>query len=334
MDEPSNDSAASSGGDQYIHNKLERTERQEVLHFCFRHTSKGAFRRSTIIARAAAADKAGTAYRVLEIGCGAGFTTLDVAEWLPSRATITAIDTNETMIASARERLSTNHPEWTSNYESNERRQDRVSFQVMSGEEAASTFPNQYDAVWMRYLVVHVPDPVALLRAAAACLKPGGIMLVEDMNADGFVSDPPLYANDLIHRAHIAASLKLGADIRRGPKIGGYLRQIGMEDISNHAFVPLFGKGVAIQPWCDDADDDDFDSDWHCEQGMQLLRMSLESAAPNFLQLETCTKQELDIARESLSEVESADYQLFSVPGGQMYQWWGVKPNAKVNADV
>lgn len=329
----SSNNSVSSGGDQYIHNKLESTERQEVLNFCFRHTSKDAFRRSTIIAKAVAADDAGTGYRVLEIGCGAGFTTLDLAEWLSSRTTITAIDTNESMIASARERLSTNHPEWTSKDESNER-QDRVSFQVMSGEEAASRFPNQYDAVWMRYLVVHVPDPVALLRAAAACLKPGGIMLVEDMNADGFVSDPPLYANDLIHRAHIAASLKLGADIRRGPKIGGYLRKIGMGGIYNHAFVPLFGKGVAIQPWCDGANDDDFDSDWHYEQGMKLLRMSLESAAPNFLQLETCTKQELEIARESLSEVESADYQLFSVPGGQMYQWWGVKPKPKANAGI
>ena len=135
---------------------------------------------------------------------------------------------------------------------------------------------------------------------------------------DGYISDPPLFANTLIHRAHIPAPLKMGADVRQGPWIGGYIREAGLHNIGCNTFVPAFGRGVDVQPWCDTSRD--FDSEWHCNQGLQMLCMSLESAAPNFIKLGTCTQEELETARESLDRAETAEYQLFSVPGGQTYQ--------------
>ena len=55
---------------------------------------------------------------------------------------------------------------------------------MMNREEAAQTkeFANQFDAVWMRYVVVHVPDPKTLIKAATARLKLGGALLIEDCN--------------------------------------------------------------------------------------------------------------------------------------------------------
>mmetsp|Transcript_25711 Transcript_25711/g.55697 ORF Transcript_25711/g.55697 Transcript_25711/m.55697 type:complete len:322 (-) Transcript_25711:50-1015(-) len=312
-------SKARSGGDQYIHNQKESSERQHILNKCFRRTSHDAFEKSGILNSAAAARVRGN-FRVIEIGCGAGFSTFDLAEWLPPHASITAIDTNEAMISLARQRLLSAHPEWS----------DRIEFRVENGEEAAKAdgFACTFDAVWMRYVVVHVPDPIALIKAAASCLKPMGVLLIEDCNADGSICDPPLFANTLIHRAHIAASLKLGADVRRGPWIGGYMRQAGLENISCNSFVPAFGKGVDVQPWCNGSFtcSDDFDSTSHYNHGLKLLRMSLESAAPSFIELGTCKEEELEKARASLEKAESADYQLFSVPGGQTFQWWGTKP--------
>ena len=304
-----------SGGDQYIHNERESEERQEVLHQCFRRTSHDAFRRSGIVAGAAAAASAGSDFHLLEIGCGAGFGTLDAARWLPG-ARVTGIDANAAMTVAAfrRRRLAGDRTV-----------AGRVRFRTLSGEAAADALPHAFDAVWIRYVVVHVPDPEALLRAAVACLRPGGTLLVEDMNLGGYVAEPPLRAHALIHRAHAAASLTLGGDIGRGPRIGGYLRDAGLGQVRSHAFVPLFGRGVEVQPWCD-VDSGDFDPIQHFEQGLKLLRMSLESAAPIFLKLGTCTEDELVAARESLPDAETAEYQLFSLPGGQMFQWWGVKP--------
>jgi len=305
-----------SGGNQYIHNKLESSERQQVLNNCFRHTSQDAFHKSGILTSAAQQKS----FRILEIGCGSGFTTMDLASWLPSHASITAIDTNADMIAEAKNRLTTDHGEY----------EGKIAFHVKTGEEAASDeqFAECFDAVWMRYVVIHVPDPFKLIQAAVACLKPGGILLTEDCNGEGSFSDPPLLANTLIHKAHIQASLKLGADVRRGPWMGSYLRQAGLQQIRSNVFVPVFAKGTELQPWCQDANNNTttVDAAWHYQQGFQLLRMSLESAAPKLLELETCTEEELQAARKSLDEAETLEYQIFSIPGGQTFQWWAVKP--------
>jgi 2-polyprenyl-3-methyl-5-hydroxy-6-metoxy-1,4-benzoquinol methylase len=105
---------------------------------------------------------------------------------------------------------------------------DRVHFFVKSGEQAAELWPRNFDVVWMQFVVVHVPNPVQLIKAAVDCLKPQGT--------------------------------------------------------------------------------------------------SLELAAPQFLELGTCTEQELEAARKSLDQAEASDFQLFSIPGEQIFQWWATKP--------
>jgi len=307
-------SSRSSGDDQYIHNAGENKERLSVLNKCFRQSSAEALRFSGITDVASRRE-----YKVLEIGCGAGLTTVDLARQLGNKARITAIDTNADLIANAEDSLKL--PENTDV-------QTRIDFQVHSGEEASHKWEGHFDAVWMRFIVVHVPDPVGLVRVAAACLKPKGIILIEDCNMECFISDPPLYACELLHRAHIEASLRVGGSVLRGPLIGGYMRQSGLENIQCNVFVPVFGKGVTFRPWIGSSSvqmQDDNKSEEHFELGLQLLRMSLESLAPKFMELEVCTNQDLELAMDSLDITETRDYQLFSIPGGQMFQWWATK---------
>jgi 2-polyprenyl-3-methyl-5-hydroxy-6-metoxy-1,4-benzoquinol methylase len=303
-----------SGGDQYIHNANENLERQNILNQCFRHSSAEAFVKSKLVDQSTTISKE---FRVLEIGCGAGVTTLDLSQVL-SAAKIVAIDANADLIEIARRNLKENHPDLVS----------RINFTTKSGEEAAEEWEGTFDAVWMRFVLVHVPDPMQLVQAAVACLKPGGTLLIEDCDATGAISDPPLYANTFIHEAHIAASLKLGADIRRGPWIGRYLVEAGLQDIHGDSFVPIFGKGPTLTPWCRQPETllGPVDSTTrHFDLGLQLLQMSLESLAPKLLELEICTQGELEKAYDSIASVENLDYQLFSVPGGKIFQWWGKK---------
>lgn len=309
----------SSGGDQYIHNQGENTERQHVLHECFRDTTADAMRKSGIVEASFHSDK----FKMLEIGCGAGFTTRDLAHQLMNKATITAIDTNANLISEAKARLML--PE-------NKDVQSRITFKVQSGESVANEWKGQFDAVWMRFVVVHVPDPVSLLSAAAACLKPNGILLVEDLNAEGFLSSPPLYGCTLLHEAHIEVSLKLGADVRRGPRIGGYMKQAGMKNIQCNVFVPIFAKGASVQPWCTSNHKQQDDKD-RFGLGLQLLRMSLDSITQKILEKKVRTEDDVEQAKRSLENVDTQDYQLFSIPGGQIFQWWGTKLPSKADED-
>ena len=308
----------SSGGDHCIHNRNENSERQNVLHSCFRDTSADALRRSGIANAASSKEN----YKVLEIGCGAGLTTIDLARQL-DKSNIMAIDTNANMIADAQNRLKL--PE-------NKDVQLRIQFQAQSGESSAEKWEGQFDAVWMRFVVVHVPDPVKLVRSAAACLRPNGILLIEDSHIQGFVSDPPLYACTLLHEAHIEVSLKLGVDVRRGPLIGGYIKQTGLEDVKCNVFAPIFGKGVTVQPWDGNRNGQhESNSVDRFELGLQLLRLSLDLLEPKFLELKVCSSDDIEQAKSSLDEVNASSFQLFSIPGGQIFQWWARKGPSKTN---
>jgi hypothetical protein len=67
------------------------------------------------------------------------------------------------------------------------------------------------------------------------------------------------------------------------------MKQTGLESIQSNVFVPVFGKGIDVNPWFRHTGE--FDAMPHYEQGLRLLRMSLELAAPQFLELGTCTQQ-------------------------------------------
>ena len=97
--------------------------------------------------------------------------------------------------------------------------------------------------------MIHVPDPLAILQAAVACLKPGGICLVEDAHLNGYICQPQIYAHHFLHEAHQKASLSLGADLTRGARIGDYTRKLNLCNIGCDTFVPLFGKGIDVKSW-------------------------------------------------------------------------------------
>lgn len=99
----SDDKTLLSGGNQYIHE--ESSDRQYLLHHCFRQSSIGALHMSGIIGTSKAAYE-DSPFRALEIGCGAGHTTLDLLnKVLSQQAKITAVDTDASMIDATKARL-------------------------------------------------------------------------------------------------------------------------------------------------------------------------------------------------------------------------------------
>jgi len=218
-----------------------------------------------------------------------------------------------------------------------------VEFKCIAGEEVSKVCASQFDVVWMRFVVVHVSDPECLVRAAVACLKgtnideptnteqhdddidgdEAGIILIEDCDATGAVASPPWYVHELFHRGHTEASRKLGGDIRRGPHIGQYLLAAGItaDNLFCSTFVPMFGHGVHLQGPISDGDDART-----FERGVRLLRMSFDSLRSKFLEMELCSPAEIDKAEESLRMMEQEDtapaHQIFSLPGGKVFQWW------------
>lgn len=97
----SDDKTLLSGGNQYIHE--EGSDRQNLLHQCFRQSSIGALHMSGIIGSSKMAYE-DSPLRALEIESGAGHTTL-LNKVLSQQAKITTVDTDASMIDATKARL-------------------------------------------------------------------------------------------------------------------------------------------------------------------------------------------------------------------------------------
>ena len=307
-----------SGKAKYIYMHRESSSRQRVLQKLYRHTSAIGFEKAGILdkARKVASDET---FRVLEIGCGYGWNTHDVAQMLPKNARVTAVDANHDLILAAQEQLE----------QENDDLRNRIEYLALAGEEAASKYSGQFDAVWIRAVIVHVPDPTALLQAAIACLKPGGILLVEEPDSLGSMSDPEIFAIDFLGSAQQTAMSNLGGDFRRGCLIGNYIKTVGgMTDIHGSSFVPLAGKGLIIPPWL--GVEESPLGKWPSQDelfqlGLDFMKGSLDTMEHKLLEIGMCTEAEMKRARESIDKVADLDYQIHTCRAGKMFQWWATK---------
>jgi ubiquinone/menaquinone biosynthesis C-methylase UbiE len=82
-----------------------------------------------------------------------------------------------------------------------------------------------YDVVYARFLLTHLPDPAAVLARMAACLAPGGRVVVEDVDHDGVACEPPSPAYARYKQLYGQLMGRRGGDLRIGLKLPRLLRQ-------------------------------------------------------------------------------------------------------------
>jgi ubiquinone/menaquinone biosynthesis C-methylase UbiE len=141
--------------------------------------------------------------RVLEIGPGTGYYTLDLAEWVGPDGAVEIFDIQQEMLdhtmERARERgISNLHP-------------------TLGDARSLPYDDDSFDAVALTTVLGEIPDQDAALREINRVLKPGGRLVVGELFGD--VHMVPL--NALRRRAE-AASLVFEGHV--GPKLGYFAR--------------------------------------------------------------------------------------------------------------
>jgi SAM-dependent methyltransferase len=107
--------------------------------------------------------------------------------------------------------------------------------------------PSSYDLVHARSVLTHLRDPVAVLQRMTAALRPGGWLMIEDVdNGTVEAADPthPLAAAfDLCAQARIQFLLAGGVmDLRYGRTLPVHVEALKLADMGNEA-VALVGRG-------------------------------------------------------------------------------------------
>ena len=116
---------------------------------------------------------------ILEAGCGEGYGAAMMAQ---HAARVVGIDYNAVALGMARERHSG----------------PNLEFREVDLLELAERDPGRFDAVTNFQVLEHLEDPSPFLQAAAACLKPGGCLILTTPNRLASVSENPYHVHEYV----------------------------------------------------------------------------------------------------------------------------------------
>jgi ubiquinone/menaquinone biosynthesis C-methylase UbiE len=141
--------------------------------------------------------------RVLEIGPGTGYYTLDVAEWVGTDGGVEIFDLQQEMLDHTIRRA-----------------RERGLWNVNPTQGDAQDLPyddDSFDAVILVTVLGEIPDQDAALREVARVLRPGGRLIVGEL-----FGDPHMVTVGSLEQRGEAAGLRLTR--RSGPKLGYFAR--------------------------------------------------------------------------------------------------------------
>ncbi len=179
-------------------------------------------------------DRVGVApgWRCVDLGCGSGDITAEIARRVGPQGTVTGVDMDPIKIelSTATHRLA------------------NIDFQVADLETWSD--PAGFDMVYCGLVLQHLPDPASLVRRMWAAIRPGGALVVEDADFDGLFCYPPSAAFDFYADNYREVLRRRGGDPAMGRKLCRLFLDAGIPapelSMVQRAVPGGDGKGMAL----------------------------------------------------------------------------------------
>ncbi|MGZ5009804.1 MAG: class I SAM-dependent methyltransferase [Methylobacter sp.] len=220
----------------------------------------------------------------LDLGCGGGDVTLQLAALTGPQGRVTGVDMDETKLDLAQQAAKRDGLE-------------NVQFRRLNVQDWSEE--SQYDCIYSRFLLTHLADPLQVLRQMLQAVRPGGLVLIEDIDFSGHFCQPPCAGFDTYVRLYRMAARRQGADADIGPKLYGMMLDAGWREVKVNVIQPMFTSG----------------------EGKQIAVLTLTNIADSLLDEKLTSESELQAAIDDLTRFTNDSRTLVSMP--RVFQLWG-----------
>ncbi|MGW7435231.1 methyltransferase domain-containing protein [Streptomyces sp. NPDC054849] len=173
---------------------------------------------------------------VLDVGCGPGTITADLAELVAPGGRVTAVDAAEDVLAQARAHA-----------------QERGLGAVVSFGTAdvhALDFPDDsFDVVHAHQVLQHVGDPVQALREMRRVCRPGGVVAARDADYAAMTWYPAAPGLDDWLSLYRRVARANGGEPDAGRRLRGWAREAGFTDVTSSATAWCFATPEEAGWW-------------------------------------------------------------------------------------
>ncbi len=164
----------------------------------------------------------------LDLGCGGGNLALEVAGLVGENGHVTAIDFDAEIIRLAQA-------------DADRKAISNITFKAANAYEI--DFNNEFDIVYSRFLLSHLQEPALVINKMLRALKPGGRIIIEDIDFSGHYCYPACEAFDLYVQYFTAAARNNEQDPHIGLSLFQLFQDAGVADIAFDVVQPSHNKG-------------------------------------------------------------------------------------------
>jgi SAM-dependent methyltransferase len=153
--------------------------------------------------------------RCLDVGCGGGHVSLELARRVGEHGFVVGIDLDATVLDFARADAAAAGIR-------------NVEFRCDDGTQLGRP---SYDVVYSRFLLSHIEDTTAVLAAMASALRRGGVLIAEDVDFSGCFCYPPCDAYDRYVALYRETIRRRGGNADLGPRLPSQFHSVGIRQI-------------------------------------------------------------------------------------------------------
>jgi 2-polyprenyl-3-methyl-5-hydroxy-6-metoxy-1,4-benzoquinol methylase len=228
--------------------------------------------------------------RCLDAGCGGGDVTRELARRAaPGRVLGVDFDTTKLALARAEAEAEGIH-----------------NVDYRAGNIVDTELAQEYDAIYARFLLTHLTDPAGTIARFVAGLRPGGVLIVEDIDFRGMFCHPASAAYDRYVDLYMRTTWARGVDPNIGPRLPALLTGAGLADVHLNVVQPAATGTAGVEG-----------------DIKRLGPMTLESIADSAIAEQLISRDDLGALLDELYELARDTTTLVALP--RVMQTWGYR---------